>query len=288
MTAPATTGHSTRRRRVEWPGGELAAVTIGVALEAFDNQSQLRLAGRPGERDSFSLSYGEYGVRVGVWRLLDLFDEYDVKASFSVSGKLAQEWPEVVAAVHAAGHDLVGHGWVNDVFLNQADADAERDIILATLDAIEAASGVRPQGWASPANSSTDRTLEIMVEAGIAWSGDDASDDLPYVQPVGERALVILPKANLASNDLVHWILPTNSPSVFAEGFTDSLSVAVEEGSAGLPQWADMVLHCHMAGRPAFLPTLRRCLDLARRTEGLWWTTKDELAGWTREKGFAR
>ncbi|MFI6299977.1 polysaccharide deacetylase family protein [Nonomuraea sp. NPDC050790] len=279
---------SRSRRTVHWPQGQYAAATIGVALEAFENQSQLRLAGRPGQRDSFSLSYGEYGVRVGVWRLLELFDDLAVKASFSVSGRLARDWPDVVKAVADAGHDLVGHGWVNDVFLNEADAGAERDIIVRTLDAIEKAAGTRPTGWASPANSSTERTKQIMVDSGLTWSGDDASDDLPYVEPVGDGRLAVLPKTNLSANDLIHWILPTNSPQVFAEGFADTLAVAWAEGEAGRPQWADMVLHCHMAGRPAFLPTLRRCLLEARRRERVWWTTKDTLAAWTLENGFAR
>ncbi|MFI9557536.1 polysaccharide deacetylase family protein [Nonomuraea endophytica] len=279
---------SRSRRTVHWPQGHYAAATVGVALEAFENQSQLRLAGTPGRRDAFSLSYGEYGVRAGVWRLLELFDELEVKASFSVSGRLAHDWPDVVAAVADAGHDLVGHGWVNDQFLNEADAGAERDIIVRTLDAIEKAAGMRPTGWASPANSSSERTKQIMVDSGITWSGDDASDDLPYVEQVGHGQLAVLPKTNLSANDLIHWILPTNSPQVFAEGFADTLEVGLAEGKAGRPQWADMVLHCHMAGRPAFIPTLRRCLRQARQRERVWWTTKNALAAWTLENGFAR
>ncbi|WP_262286325.1 polysaccharide deacetylase family protein [Micromonospora sp. MA102] len=275
-------------RRVSWPGQEAVALTIGVALEAFDNQSQLRLAGPPGKRDSFSLSYGEYGVRVGVWRMLELFDEYGVKASFSVSGRLAQDWPEAVAAVADAGHDIVGHGWVNDLFLNEADADAERDVITRTLDAIEQATGRRPVGWASPANSSSDRTKQTLVDAGITWSGDDAADDVPYVEKVGDGRLAILPKANLSSNDLIHWVLPANGPEVFRAGFLDTFATGHAEGLAGRPGWADMVLHCHMAGRPAFIPTLRACLDAARKHERVWWTTKDSLAAWTLEQEFNR
>lgn len=271
-----------------WPGEARIAVTIGVALEAFENQSQLRLAGKPGTKDAFSLSYGEYGVRTGVWRLLDLFDTHGVHASFSVSGRLAQDWPEVVRSVAAAGHDLVGHGWVNDQFLNEADEATERGIIEQTLDAIEKASGVRPRGWASPANSSSERSKQLMLDAGITWSGDDASVGVPYVEDVGDRRLAVLPKVNLAANDLVHWILPTNSPSVFHEGFVDAFDTLYAEGVAGRPQWADMVLHCHMAGRPEFIPTLTRTLEHVARHEQVWWTTKDRLAAHTLERGYTR
>lgn len=275
-------------RKVAWPQRQAVALTIGVALESFDNQSQLRLAGQPGKRDAFSLSYGEYGVRVGVWRLLELFDEYGVRASFSVSGRLAQQWPDTLAAVADAGHDLVGHGWVNDLFLSEADAGAEREMIVRTLDAIERATGRRPLGWASPANSSSDRTKQTLVDLGVTWSGDDAGDDVPYVERVGDGRLAVLPKANLASNDLIHWVLPSNGPQVFRDGFLDTLATGHAEGTAGRPQWTDMVLHCHMAGRPAFIPTLRACLDRAREYESVWWTSKDALAAWTLDQEFVR
>jgi peptidoglycan/xylan/chitin deacetylase (PgdA/CDA1 family) len=273
---------------VSWPGGETIAVTVGIALEAFENQSQLRLAGTPGTRDQFSLSYGEYGVRTGVWRMLELLDTYQVRGTFSVSGRLAEDWPDVVRAVVSAGHEIVGHGWVNDQFLIDADADTERAIIERTLAAIENATGVRPVGWASPANSSSERSKELMLDAGITWSGDDASVGVPWVEQVGERRLAVLPKVNMAANDLVHWILPTNSPSVFAQGFVDMFDTLYAEGRAGRPQWADMVLHCHMAGRPEFVPTLRRVLEHVKAHDGVWWATKNELAAWTLEKGFTR
>lgn len=274
--------------RVAWPRGATIAMTVGIALEAFENQSQLRLTGTPGTKDRFSLSYGEYGVRTGVWRLLDLLDEYRVPGTFSVSGKLAADRPDVVRAVAAAGHALVGHGWVNDRFMTDDDEATERGIITRTLDAIEAASGVRPVGWASPANSGSEHSSAYLLDAGITWSGDDASVGLPFVEDVGGRPLTVLPKVNMAANDLVHWILPTNSPSVFADGFRDMFDTLYAEGRAGRPQWADMVLHCHMAGRPEFVPTLRRVLQHVRGHDGVWWATKDEVAAWALQEGFSR
>src|SRR5215213_1097958 len=95
-----------RWRTVHWPHGEVIAMTVGVALEAFDLHSQVRTEGKPGHLDLFSLSYGEYGTRVGVWRLLEAFADADVRASFSISGRVAAEHPETVRAIADAGHDL--------------------------------------------------------------------------------------------------------------------------------------------------------------------------------------
>jgi peptidoglycan/xylan/chitin deacetylase (PgdA/CDA1 family) len=276
------------RRTVRWPQDEVVAMTIGVALEAFDLHSQVRTEGRPGELDLFSLSYADYGTRVGVWRLLEIFEEEDVKASFSISGKVAADHPATIAAVAAAGHDLIAHGWVNDRLMADASEADERDMIRRTLDAIESAGGRRPTGWASPGNMSSQRTIAILQEEGVTWTGDDASDDVPFVEQVGDGRMAVLPKANIDANDLLQWVIPKNAPGVFAESFTATFDTLHDEGVRGRPAWADVVLHCHMAGRPTFIPTLRAVLRHVRAHERVWWTRKSDLAAWTLEQGFVR
>ncbi|MGI8330462.1 polysaccharide deacetylase family protein [Actinomadura scrupuli] len=267
-------------RRVRWPDGKRLCVTIGVAFEDFERQSQYHQERvRPGQVDRFSLSYADYGWRVGVWRLLDFFGAQGVPVSFSCNGLAAERHPRVLAAMIDGGHSVVGHGWANDRLLAAfEDEEAERAEIRRTLDAIGEAAGSRPAGWISPGNMGSERTPSLLVSEGVRWCGDDASDDLPYVQNIGGRPLAILPKANLAANDLVQWILPQNSPSVFAETLLDAVTTLDREASADSGGWIDMVLHCHMAGRPAFLPTLARVMERLRELDGVWWAAKDDLA----------
>ncbi|HEY4094791.1 MAG TPA: polysaccharide deacetylase family protein [Baekduia sp.] len=281
-------GAASVRRAVRWPQDETIAMTIGVALEAFDLHSQVRTEGKVGELDLFSLSYAEYGRRVGVWRLLEVLAEEEVRASFSISGRLAAEHPETVRAVADAGHDLVAHGWVNDRLMATASEEEERTMIRDTIAAIEAAGGRRPTGWASPGNMSSARTLGLLLDEGITWTGDDASDDVPFVEEVAGRTMAVLPKANMDANDILQWILPKNAPSVFGESFFAMFDTLYAEGVRGRPAWADMVLHCHMAGRPAFIPTLRSVLRHVRDHDRVWWTTKSELAAWALEQEMTR
>jgi len=277
-----------RREPVRWPGGEAVAMTIGVALEAFDLHSQVRTEGRPGELDLFSLSYGDYGWRVGVWRLLELFAEEGVHGSFSISGRVAEDHPEAIRAIADGGHDLVAHGWVNDRLMAKATEAEEREMIQRTLAAIEAAGGRRPTGWASPGNMSSERTTAILFEEGITWTGDDASDDVPYVEEVDGGRMAVLPKANIDANDLLQWVIPKNAPTIFFDSFSATFDTLHAEGLRGRPGWADVVLHCHMAGRPTFVPTLRAVLHYVRDHEQVWWTRKSDLAAWTLDQGFVR
>ena len=101
-------------RSWEWPGKAKIAISINLAFEAFVRRSQISLQKTPGEIDHFSLSYAEYGVRSGIWRLLDVLDEFGLKGSMSTNGLAAERHPEIIHACAEAGHEVVGHGWAND------------------------------------------------------------------------------------------------------------------------------------------------------------------------------
>lgn len=68
------------------PTAAKIALSVGLALEDFKYQSQVRTEGPPGKIGHFSLSYSEYGYKVGIWRILDLLDEFGIKANMSTSG----------------------------------------------------------------------------------------------------------------------------------------------------------------------------------------------------------
>lgn len=277
-----------RPRTVWWPDGATIAVSVSVAFESFERHSQYRQEYRDSGVDDFSLSFGEYGARAGVWRLLDLFAEQEVPVGFSVSGLAARQHPEVITAVRADGHELVAHGWANDIVMGQ-QLGTDRELVRRTMDAIgEAAGGYRPSGWSGPGNQGSPDTQRVLVDEGLVWTGDDASDDLPFVVDVDGRPLVVLPKTNIAANDLVQWMMPANGPDVFLAGFTDTFDTLYAEGVAGAPGWAEIVVHCHMGGRPAFIPALRAALAHARRHPGVWWARKGEIAEWALDQGFRR
>jgi len=67
-------------REWSWPGKEKIALTVGVPFEAFEKQSQVSLVGQRGQLDRFSLSYGDYGWKAGIWRIMNILDEYGIKS----------------------------------------------------------------------------------------------------------------------------------------------------------------------------------------------------------------
>ena len=63
-----------------------------------------------GERDLANESFFEYGSRVGVWRILDMFDEYGVDATIYACALALERNPEVGREIVRRGHEVMGHG----------------------------------------------------------------------------------------------------------------------------------------------------------------------------------
>ena len=66
-------------------------------------------------------------------------------------------------------------------------------------------------------------------------------------------------------------------------GFKETFDQLYAEGQAGSPKWIEMTLHCHMAGRPTLVPTIRQCIAYAQRHEGVWYARKRDIAEWALE-----
>lgn len=272
-------------REWSWPNEENIAISIGLALEDFQWHSQFVQVPRPGRVDRFSLSYADYGWRTGIWRLLDLLDEFGVKANMSTNGLTAERHPDVVRAVADAGHEINGHGWVNDVLPDSDEPDAERNEIRRCTEALTEAAGIRPVGWTSPGSAGSDDTYRILVEEGYVWNGDEAADDLPYMRDTEAGQIVILPRTNTLHNDLNMWISPRNPPEIIWQSFKDTFDELYSEGVGGCPKWTEITLHAHMAGRPTLVPTIRKCLRYARDHGGVLIAPRREIADWALERG---
>ena len=85
----------------------------------------------------------EYGSRVGTWRVLDLFDEFDAKATIFACGRALERNPLVARAFTARGHEVAGHGyrWVDHF---RMEPDHEREQIRLAVAAITETTGERP------------------------------------------------------------------------------------------------------------------------------------------------
>src|SRR3977135_3324812 len=101
---------------------------------------------------------------------------YGLRANRSVSAQAAVQHPNVIAAVIKAGHEINGHGWVNDVHPN-GNEEEEADIRRCTAVLTQVA-GAPPVGWTGPGSAGSPHALSLLKEPGYPWDGGEARDDL--------------------------------------------------------------------------------------------------------------
>ena len=265
----------------ELPNKAKIAVSFFVALEAFLKHSQYRQGGD--HADYASLAFGDYGGKVGIWRIMNVFNKHGVKGTIDTNGLAAQRYPDAVRQLHKDGHEIVGHGWANDVPLELVDAQNEKKMIRETLDALKLATGARPIGWVSPGHRITDQTCKFLVEESIIWSGDLPGDDLPFHQNIEGKPLVFMPRLDYA-NDLSLVFRPKNHPSIYFDSFKIAFDQLYAEGAAGSPKLVDALVHAHIGGRPNMISFFDQCIAYAKGFSDVWFCTKGEIAKWYLEQ----
>lgn len=269
----------------ELPNKAKIAVSFFVAFEAFIKHSQFRQSSD--KPDYASLAYGEYGGRAGIWRIMDILNRHGVKGTIDTNGLVAEKFPEALKELHIGGHEIVGHGWANDIAADSLESEQERKMIKDTLDALSSVTGERPCGWVSPGHRHTENTFGYFVKEGIIWTGDLPGDDIPYHQLIDGKPLVIMPRLDYA-NDLSGIFRPKNAPRVYFEFFKEAFDLLYAEGEAGCPKIMDALVHAHIGGRADIAGVFEQCIRYAKGFPNVWFCTKGEIARWYLERYFKR
>jgi allantoinase len=265
-----------RPKPLKWPNHAKIAVSFFVAFEAFDNYSQYR-RGEGGKPDYASLAYGEYGGKAGIWRVMDVLARNGVKGTIDTNGRAAEVFPEALKELSNGGHEIVGHGWVNEIYLTSLQPQQERELIHRTQESIAAVTGKRPVGWVSPGHRITERTFEYYVEEGVYWTGDLPGPDIPEHRMVNGRPLVVMPRLDYA-NDLSLIFHQKHPARVYFESFKTAFDLLYAEGEAGAPKLIDALVHAHIGGRPNIIGVFEECIRYAKSFKDVWFCTKGEIA----------
>ena len=219
-----------------------------------------------GQRNLCMESLYEYGSRSGVWRILKLFEKFEIPLTVFAVAMAAQRHPDVIRAMAAAGHEICSHGyrWIDYQHVPEAQ---ERAHIVAAVRILTEITGVRPLGWYTGRTGPNTRRL-VIEEGGFLYDSDTYDDDLPYWQPQDStnpsgKAHVVIPYT-LDTNDMrFTQVQGFNSGDDFYTYLKDAFDVLYAEGVAGAPKMLSIGLHCRLIGRPARLAALRRFIEYA-------------------------
>ncbi|MCX7382279.1 MAG: allantoinase PuuE [Alphaproteobacteria bacterium] len=277
-----------------WPGGAKLALQIVINYEEGGEKSVLHGDDRSesfltehittpviGERGLTAESLWEYGSRVGFWRLWRLFTSRNIPITvYGVTMAMGRN-PEAVAAMREAGWEIATHGMRWNVNPPEDEA-GERAEIIETLRLHEELCGQKALGWY---NRSTARTYRLLSEiGGMLYFADNYADDLPFWADIAGKPELFVPYT-LEVNDMKFAVSNGfGDAEQFFIYLRDTFDVLYAEGVAGMPRMMSVGLHGRLAGRPGRTAGLMRFLDHVAKHDGVWTTTRAEIARhWRRE-----
>ena len=263
-----------------WPAGRPVAVSVAVMLEGWaapdaPGVGPMGNVLRPGVVDLQARSWADYGAKVGAWRLLDLLDREGVRAVFYTSGVVAEQFPDLPAAIAARGHTVAAHGWSQGTLPPYLTPENEAADIARCVDVLTRTAGRHPAGWLSPRCTPSAVTSKLLAHAGFRWHADMFDSDLPYLIETGAGRLLGMP-FTMEVNDMPLYVRYGNEPAAFTR--------TLNEIVAGWPRLGnpfgclDITVHAHVFGRPYGAIALLDALALVRRSDACWLTDHAGLA----------
>ena len=283
-----------KRQALKWPNGSRLALIVTINLEYWDllkDSDKPYYAGgppvipdpMPGNVPDFpNFSWREYGHRVGVWRMIDTFDQAAVPASCTMNAKMGLERRDIIDAVNERGWELVAHNYEQgDLLTNyQFDRDAEAKLIREALKVYEETVGRPARGWLSSSLRSTTQTADILVEEGLSFICDYMNDEQPYMIKTPHGPIVSTPYS-VEINDFTFFHRRGMSTSAVLELLKEQFDQLYLEGETS-GRLMNIGLHPHVAGHPYRIRALREFLEYAKSFNDVWWTTREEIADWYR------
>ena len=106
-----------QRPRLELPGGARLAVWIIVNIEEWDIHATMPRtvltppAGGSPVPDIPNWAWHEYGNRVGFWRLLKIFDDFDVPGVLAINGSAIESYKPIAQSALDRKWEFIGHGF---------------------------------------------------------------------------------------------------------------------------------------------------------------------------------
>ncbi len=282
----------TQRKPLKWPNGKRVALIITFNLETWDlvkDTDKPYYAGGPAVLpntlpgnipDYPNYTWREYGQRVGIFRMFDAMDKFDVKPSCTVNAVTFDRRAAMVDAAIERDCEILAHNFEQGELLTDYahDVEKERDVILRTLNAYESYIGRKAKGWLSSSLRGTLNTVSILAGEGCSFYCDIMNDDQPFIINTDNGPLCGIPYSN-EINDFTLVTRRGHTTDQVTDILKEELKVLYEEGEESM-RIMNIGLHPHVSGRAYRNRSLLEFLEYAKSLEDVWWTTREEIADW--------
>lgn len=264
-----------------WPGGKRLAFYIAMNIEVYGFQS-----GRGPDPVSLgdlqthrNFAWRDYGNRVGIWALFDLFDELKLPMSCLINSLVYEHHPQIIERARRRGDDLIGHGRTNGEWQRGIWELDEKRLIADATETITKHEGRPPKGWLSPGASETSVTPDLLKEAGYKYSLNWPCDDQPIWLNTRSGPLLSVPYP-FELNDIGQITQRQQTAHDFCDMMVDQFDEMIHRCDAR-PLVCAISLHTYIMGQPFRVPPLRKALRHIiehPQRDRVWFTGADAIS----------
>ena len=258
-----------------------------------------------GEDSPDDISRGLFAGEVGAPRLLKLFERMGIKTTWFIPGHSIETFPEQMAAVAEAGHEVGVHGYSHENPIAMTRAQ-ETEVLDKCIELVTKLAGKRPTGYVAPWWEFSNVTNELLLERRIKYDHSLMHHDcLPYYVRVGDYWTKIdysrkpsewmFPLKRGKETDLIEipvsWYLDDLPPMMFIKKAPNSHGFVNPRDLEDI--WRDqfdwiyreydyavfaMTIHPDVSGHPQALLMLERLFNHMIRHPGVKFVTMNEMA----------
>jgi len=268
----------TARRPFKLPKGARVAVWTIVNVEEWDIEKPMArqyLSAPQGVAtvpDVPNWAWHEYGMRVGIWRIMEALAKRKIRATTAINANVCRAYPAVAQAMRDARWEFMGHGVKQGALHLVPD---QRQVIRESIALIREFTGKKPKGWLGPGLTETWETLDVLAAEGIEYVCDWVNDDQPYQIKTTSGTLVSVPYT-VELNDIVMMVIQHHPSAEWLQRAKDQFDRLHAEGARS-PRVMALAVHPYISGVPHRIKYFEAVYDYIRKQKGVWMATGEEI-----------
>ena len=269
---------SIQREPIRWPNNATLAFWVCPNIEYFHIDKPIRGSGSTHVPDVQGYSLRDYGARVGVYRLMEVFDKHRLRASVLLNADVCKYHPTIIEEGNKRKWEWLGHGETNSRDMSAYPEGEERKVIARVRETISKATGKSLKGWLGPGLIETFDTPDHLAAEGFEYVCDWACDDQPIPMRVKTGRMIVVPY-DQGINDIRLFVRADFTPEQYYRMVCDQFDTLYQESKTGGKVMA-LPLHPFVIGLPFRIKYLDKALDYIFSHSGVWKATGSEIAYW--------
>lgn len=269
------------RPRLKLPRGARLVVWPVVNVEEWDITRPMPrgVSNPPGGvsvvPDIQNWGWHEYGMRVGIWRILEVLERYRIKPTLSINAKVCETRPRFAQAALDAGWEFMAHCYMQMPIHKLED---QRAMMRQTIEVLKRFTGHLPTGWLGPGRGQTYATLDYIAESGFKWFGDYVMDDQPFWVKTLHGPILSLPYS-VELNDITIMLNGQHESDAMLKRVRDAFGTLYREAASGARILAFGV-HPYVSGAAHRIRYFDAMLGYLRRHKGVVFWNGEQIYNW--------